>query len=351
MRAMVLGATGHIGAHIVRALLASGHEVRAAYRRDRYLTVLEGLKIARVRVDLEAPETLREAAAGCDWVFHAAGYYPPFGADARAAIARGVESVRRTLEALRAAGVSRIVFTSSAAVVRHPPGRDATEDDIEEWPPTEPGTPRSVRGGDGSAAGGGSPRPSAGRTVYAQVKIAMDHEAGRAAEGGLPVVLVNPSVCLGEYDAHLFSGLIILAYAKWRMPWYLDHRLNAVYTGDVGVGHVRAAERGRIGQRYLLAGETWHTRDLARLIAEETGVAAPRWRLPLGAAEAASRVSHLFAAITRTRPLIPQDAVHSARTDQLLDGGKARRELGMPQTPIREAVRRAVGWFRQRGYC
>lgn len=326
-RALVLGATGHIGAHIVRALLADGHEVRAAYRRDRYLSVLEGLTIARVRVDLEAPETLRAAATGCDWVFHAAGYYPPFGANARTAIARGIESTRRALEALRAAGVSRIVFTSSAAVVRHPPGRDATEEDLEASP------------------------PSPGRTVYAQVKIAMDHEARRAADGGLPVVLVNPSVCFGEYDARPFSGLIILAYAKWRMPWYLDHRLNAVYTGDVGIGHVQAAARGRIGQRYLLTGETWHTRDLARLIAEEAGVAAPRWRLPLGAAEAASRVSHLFAAITRTRPLIPQDAVCSARTDQLLDGGKARRELGMPQTPIREAVRQAVGWFRQHGYC
>ncbi len=325
-RVLVLGATGHIGAHIVRALLADRHAVRAAYRRPNYLSVLEGLEVERVPVDTEQPQAVTAAAQGCDWVFHAAGYYPPFGTAADVAILRAVESTRRVLEALRAAHPARIVFTSSAAVIRREAGGLATEEDVE-------------------------PRPSPGRTVYTQAKIAMDHEAHRAAVEGLPLVTVNPSVCLGEYDAHPFSGLLILAYAKLRVPWYLEHQLNAVYTGDVAVGHVRAAERGRIGERYLLAGETWHARDLARLIAETAGVPAPRWRLPLAVAEAAGQVSQAVAWVMRTRPLIPRDAVRSARHDQLLDPSKARQELGLPQTPVREAVRRAVAWFKAHGYC
>src|SRR3989338_9818515 len=98
MRAVVLGATGHIGAHIVRALLAGGHQVRAAYRAERYLTVLEGLPVERVRVDLDTLDGLRESLEGCEWVFHAAGYYPGFQERREPAVARGIAAARRVLE-------------------------------------------------------------------------------------------------------------------------------------------------------------------------------------------------------------------------------------------------------------
>lgn len=324
--ALVLGATGHIGAHVVRALLAEGHQVRAAYRTERHLTGLDGLPVERVRVDLDTLEGLRDALDGCAWVFHAAGYYPGFRDRRTEALARGISSTRRILEVIRQARPQRVVFTSSAATIRRVPGRDATEEDAEPWPLEN------------------------WRPLYATVKIAMEQEVLRASRDSMPAVIVNPSLCLGEYDARPFSGRAILAFAKHRIPFYLEHRFNAVYTGDVGVGHVRAAERGRLGERYLLTCRNLSLKEFADLVAAAAGVPPPRWRLPYGVASGAAWLSEAVAWLTRTEPLLPRQAVHTTRMGQRLDGSKARRELSLPQTPIEEAIRRSLAWFRRHGY-
>lgn len=304
MRALVLGATGHIGAHIVRALLADGHTVRAAYRNPRALSVLEGLPVERARVDVETLAGLSAALPGCDWIFHAAGYYPRGQHARQVCVRRGVDSTRRLLQALAAARPQRVVFTSSAATIRHLPDRPSTERDVESGP------------------------IAASRSLYSTVKIAMEHEALRAAHEGLPVVVVNPSICLGEYDAHRLSGRLILAYAKYRMPWYADYTFNGVYTGDVGVGHVRAAARGRCGERYLLTGHTITLQEFSGMVSRVLGRRPPGWRLPSWMFDLAARGTH---------------------RKQWLDGSKAVRELGMPQTPIETAVERAIAWFKQHG--
>ena len=325
-RVLVLGATGHIGAHVVRALLAEGHQVRAAYRRAPFLSVLEGLPLERVRVDLDTLDGLPEALEGCEWVFHAAGYYPGFRERRDRAFARAIDSTRRVLEAIRQARPSRVVFTSSAATIQRIPGRPATERDAERWPLTT------------------------WKPLYATLKIAMEHEVLGACGAGLPVVIVNPSLCLGEYDARPFSGRAILLFAKHRLPVYLDHRFNAVYTGDVGVGHVRAAQQGRVGERYLFACRNVSLKEFATLVANEAGMPPPRWRVPYRLALTAACATELLAWLTRTEPRLPRQAVHTARMGQQLDGSKAVRELGLPQTPIEEAIRRALAWFRQHGY-
>jgi dihydroflavonol-4-reductase len=324
--ALVLGATGHIGSHVVRALLAGGHRVRAGYRSDRFLHLLDGLPVERLRVDIETLEGLEPALEGCDWVFHAAGYYPTFREPFRPAVARGVESTRRILAEFRRAGVRRVVFTSSASTIRRVPGRDATEDDAEPWPLT------------------GS------RPLYATVKVAMEREALRAHEDGLPVVIVNPSVCLGEYDARPFSGRAILAFAKHRLPFYVEQTFNAVYTGDVGVGHVRAAERGRLGERYLLTCRHLTVREFSQLVADAAGVPRPRIRVSSRVVWAAAWLSEALAWLTRGQPVLPRQSVYTIRRGQRLDGSKAVRELNLPQTPIEEAIRRAVSWFASHGY-
>ncbi len=326
-RALVLGATGHIGAHVVRALLREGHTVRAAYRRDNFLFVLDGLPVERVRVDVETGEGVDAALAGCEWVFHAAGYYPSFrGVSLAEAIQRGVTSTRRFIEHLRTVRPARVVFTSSAATIQRVPERAATEADVAPWPPTEP------------------------RGLYSTVKLAMEREMHAAAQSGVPIVIVNPSYCMGEYDARPFSGLLILLFAKYRLPWYLDHRFNVVFTGDVGVGQVRAAERGRVGERYLLCHQNVTLRQFAHLVAKKAGVAPPRWRVSYRVASATAAMAEGWAALTRTKPVLTREALASARAPQVLDGSRAVRELGMPQTPIEEAVRRAIAWFRAHHY-
>ena len=325
--ALVLGATGHIGAHIVRALLANGHQVRAAYRRDRFLGVLEQLPVVRVRVDLDTGLGLREALAGCEWIFHAAGYYPGLRAQREQAIAHAVESTRRIVDEFRKAKPQRIVFTSSAATIRYTPERPATEADPEPWPLSE------------------------WRTLYATVKIAMEHEMLQAHQAGLPIVVVNPTLCLGEYDARSLSGLAILAFAKHRLPCYLGHDLNAVYTGDVGIGHVRAAERGRLGERYLLTQHDVTIKEFAERVCTLAGVPPPRWRLPDRLAYAMACGAEALAWVMRTEPVISRQVVVATRTGgKRLDGSKAVRELGFPHTSLEEAIRRALDWFKQHGY-
>ncbi len=324
-RALVLGATGHIGAHVVRALLARGHEVRAAYRSEKYLGVLEGLPVERVRLDLDVPGELKQALRGCPWVFHAAGYYPAPRQDREEAIRAGIGSARRVLEAARRSGAERVVFTSSAATIHPAAGRAANESDAEPWPLT------------------------GWRHLYSTVKIAMEQEALRAARDGFPVVIVNPTLCIGEYDARTFSGKAVLAFARCRPRWYTDTAFNVVYTGDVGAGQVRAAESGRAGERYLLTGQNVSLKEFGTLVAREIGIAPPRWRAPYLAAYLAACGAEGFARLTGREPFFTREEVRRIRRGYLLDGSKAVRELGVPQTPAAEAIRRAVEWFRGQG--
>jgi len=325
-RALVLGATGHIGAHVVRALLAKGYVVCAAYRNPKYLSVLDGLSVKTVQMDLGDSAPLQRAVDGCEWVFHCAGYYPRF-MDRRAhAIQQGLVQIRQVFDILRTSRIERVVYTSSTATIAPVSGRLATEADIESWPLVH------------------------WRPLYATVKIAMEHEVLRYAREGLPVVIVNPSVCVGEYDARPFSGRLVLLFAKGRLPVYLEHHFNAIYTGDVGVGHVLAAERGRLNERYLLSERHITLGEWARLVAAAAGVRPPRWRIPYPLAIAASTAAELAATVMRTEPLFPLRAVQQARQGQRLDGSRARRELGMPHTLLEDAIRLALAWFKRHGY-
>ncbi len=325
-RALVLGATGHIGAHIVRALLNEGHEVRAAYRTERFLHVLQGLPVERIHVDLDTLNGLGEALDGCDWIFHAGAYYPASGERRDAAAARGVETTRRVLDRIRKAKPARLIFTSSSSTIRHVTGRLANEQDAEPWPISE------------------------SRSRYAAVKIAIEREVERFFQEGLPVVMTNPSVCFGEYDARPFSGRAILAIARYRLPCYVEKSFDAIYTGDVGIGHVRAAERGRLGERYLLTYRRISVREFAGIIAKAIGVRPPCVRVPYGAVLAAATISEWIAAIAGREPLLPRQVIQAGREGEGLDGTKALRELGLPQTPIDEAIQRALSWFKEHRY-
>ena len=296
MRAVVLGATGHIGAHVVRALLSRGHMVRAAFRNPRYAFLLDDLPLERVSVDLQDRGSVERALAGAEWIFHCAGAYPQWLDRREPAVRFAVEQTRRLCEVFQASGASRVVFTSSAATIGHRSGRPSTEADAESWPL------------DGK------------RSLYATVKIAMEHAVLEAAQRGLPAVIVNPSVCIGEYDAHKFSGRLVLLFARG-FPLMAHHTFDAIYTGDVGAGHVLAAERGQLGQRYLLAAHTVTLDEFATVTANIAGVKPPRIRLPL-----------------------------TLGKGQRLDASRAVADLGLSQTPLPVAIERAVAWFRAYRY-
>jgi dihydroflavonol-4-reductase len=324
----VLGGTGHIGAHVVRAALARGHQVRATYRNPRYRFLLDGLPAEAIHADLDDPAQIRRAVGDAEAVIHCAGYYPRFSGRREEAIQRGVRHVRTLCDALRPLRLRSVVFTSSAATIRSTDGAPATEADREPWPLTE------------------------WRPLYATVKIAMEREAERYLAEGLPVSFTHPSVCLGEYDAHSFSGTLILLIARRRLPVYLDHRFNAVYTGDVGQATVAAAEQARPGEHYILSHRNVTFGEFAALVAREAGVRPPRWKLPEAAAQLGVGCLEAGARLLRREPWFTRRGMAAAaRLRHWMDSSKAQRELAMPQTPLKEAIRRALAWFRQQRYC
>jgi dihydroflavonol-4-reductase len=229
-------------------------------------------------------------------------------------------------------GLKRIVYTSSVTTIGHPRG-------------AEPGLPAARLAREIDRYGfGRDPSP------YFLAKRLLESMVTRAANEGLPAVVTNPTLVVGPGDAHMTTGRLVVSVMKGEMPFYLPGRLNAIAAEDVGEGHVLAATRGRTAQRYILGNETFAVRDFLKLIAEEAGVARPWIPIPFAIAEPISLVTELIAWGTGARwALFPTHSLRMIRFTPQVDSALAIRELGLPQTPVREAVRRAVEWYRKEG--
>jgi dihydroflavonol-4-reductase len=325
--ALVLGATGHIGAHVTQALVNAGVKVRTLCRIPKRLGVLEFLDVEIMLGSVEDRDILKRAMSGCDWVFDCAGYYPGFYAPLQEAIAHGQAHVQTVMQVAKDIGVNRIVFTSSSSAIARSRHRLATEEDVV------------------------SPEEYTSLPLYAAVKSAMEAEAQRFASDGVPVVIVNPTLCVGEYDRKPFSGKLLLMYARGELPMYMHYNFNAVYTGDVGRGIVSAAARGRVGERYLLAGHNTTLKAFADMIADAAGVKPPRIKIPFWAAVCVGYASEFTAKIRRQpEARIPVEAVRTTLYGQHANSTKAIQELDYTVTPLPEAVARAVRWFRSQGF-
>jgi len=328
MRAFVTGGTGFIGGAVVRRLLEAGHEVRALVRPGTDTRQLDGLPVERVEGDLRDADSLRRGVTGCDDVFHVAALYSFWGSSWDDFFQVNVEGTRRVLEAAREEGVEHIVHTSSVAAL-------GTNDDRS--PATEE-TPSSLKDRIGS---------------YQRSKFLGEEVAHEFARQGLPVVIVNPSTPVGVGDHKPTpTGQVIVDYLNGRMPAYVDTGLNIVDVEDVATGHLLAAERGRIGERYILGGENLPLKQVLDLLAEISGQPRVRIRIPNSLALAWSYVDVTLARLDPRRiPAATPAKVRLSYRYEFYDPGKAIRELGLPQTPAREALRKAVEWYRGNGYA
>lgn len=328
MRAFVTGGTGFIGGAVVRHLLQAGHRVRALVRPGAGTRQLDGLPVERVAGDLSDGQALRGAMAGCGWVFHVAALYSYWGYRPDDFYQANVEGTRRVLEAARMAGAERIVYTSSVSALGfHGDHTPATED-----------TPSSLEDRIGP---------------YQRTKFQAEEVARRMARQGLPVVIVNPSTPVGTGDHKPTpSGQIIVDMLQGRMFGYVDTGLNIVDVEDVAAGHLLAAERGRPGERYILGGENLTLKQILDLLAEISGRPPVRLRIPHSVALAWSYVDVAWARWQPGHiPTATPDKVRLSRRYEFFDPGKAVRELGLPQTPAREALAKAVEWYRAHGYA
>jgi len=275
---------------------------------------------------------LKRGMAGCDWCFHTAASYHLWLRDYRPMYAANVEGTRNVIEAAGAAGCRRVVYTSTVGCI---------------------GPPKSGEGGivpsDEFAT-----VPEAELTGhYKRSKWQAEEVAVKLARRGLPVIIVNPSAPVGPFDAKPTpTGRIIVDFLNRELPAYLDTGLNWVHIRDVAIGHILAAEKGRIGERYILGntGGNWTMHSTLAVLSEITGIQSPKIKIPYWLALTAAHLNEGIAFVTGKEPKVPLAGVRMAKDKMWFNPAKAIRELGLPQTPPKQALADAVAWFRANGY-
>jgi dihydroflavonol-4-reductase len=332
MNCFVTGASGFIGSNLVHELTARGHRVKALLRPGSDLRGLAGAEVEGVPGDVAEPGKLQAAMRGCEWCFHVAASYHLWLRDYRPMYAANVAGTRNVLEAAAQAGCARIVYTSTVGCI---------------------GLPKAINGKLVPTDETASVSEAQMSNHYKRSKWLGEQVALELARKGVPVVIVNPSAPVGPRDVKPTpTGQVILGFLRRAMPAYVDTGLNLVHVRDVAVGHILAAEKGRVGERYILghAEGNWTMKAAFDALEEITSIPAPRTRVPYALALVAGYASEAFAAVTGQPPKAPLAGVRMARYKMWFNPAKAIRELGLPQTPPRQALVEAVEWFRSNGY-
>jgi dihydroflavonol-4-reductase len=333
MRCFVTGASGFVGANLVRALVEKGHEVRGLVRAGSDRRGLAGTVYEAVLGDILDRGALEQGLRGCDWCFHVAASYHLWLRDYRPMYSSNVEGTRAVLETAGRAGCSRIVYTSTVGCVGLPKEAGGMVVPTDESAPVLPGQMSNH---------------------YKRSKWQAEQVARELAARGLPVVIVNPSAPVGPRDVKPTpTGQVLVDFLNRRIPAYLDTGLNWVHVRDVATGHILAAEKGRIGERYILghAEGNWTMKQTLEVLADITGLTAPTRRVPHRVALGFAYFSEVMAKLTGHPPRAPLAGVRMAKYKMYFNPAKAIRELGLPQTPPRAALVDAIQWFQAHGYA
>jgi dihydroflavonol-4-reductase len=320
--ALVTGGTGFLGGAIVERLLADGRAVKALARSDDSAGALHELGAEPVRGDVLDVEGLTAVMRGCDVVYHAAGVNALCFRDPSPLFEVNVQGSLNVVRAAAAAGVRRVVYTSSAAALGE------------------------ARGTVGSET---SPHRGSFLSSYERSKFEAEQAVlGAANETGMDVVCVNPASVQGPGRA-TGSTRLLLDYLNGRLKAIVDSTISLVDITDCTEGHLLAEVRGEPGQRYVLSGATVTVREGIELLERLTGVKEPVRALPPALATAAAVAVETVARLRRTTPRVCRDLVRTALHGHAYDGSKAARELGLRYTPLEETVRRTVDWFLEQG--
>lgn len=329
MTTLVTGATGFVGSHVARQLVSAGHPVRILVRKSSNLQALEVAKVEAFEGDLRDAGSLDRAMKGVQRVFHVAADYRLWTRNPEEIYETNVEGTRKLLEAAGRAGVEKVVYTSTVATIAVP-------------------QPHS---------GGALPNEDTHAELsqmighYKRSKYLAELEAIKAAGAGVPVVIVNPTAPVGPGDwKPTPTGRIVVDFLNGKMPAYVDTGLNVVAVEDVAAGHLLAAEKGRIGERYILGARNLTLKAILDALSAITGHPAPRLRLPHAVALAAGYADEWYSRLAGREPQIPVEGVKMSRHRMFVESDKAERELGYKPTPVEAALERSVRWYEEHGY-
>lgn len=327
-RAFVTGASGFIGSAVVRELLADGVAVRVLMRRGADHKAISGLDVEVIEGDLLDAPALARGLAGCDACFHVAGMnklYLRGPGDIRRMYEANERGAALVLKTAAMSGCTAIVHTSTVAILKQPPGRHATEDDL---------------------------APADELTVhYQRSKHAGEQKALQLAGEGAPVVIASPSAPMGPFDVKPTpTGRVVLDFLRRKMPGYMETGLNVIDVQDCARGHILAARKGTPGRRYLLAHANLSILEIFQQLADLTGIPAPSFKVPRFVGLMTGFFSELKAKATGREAAVPLAGVRMALKPMFYDNQRAVRELGLPTREVRQTLRRAAAWFVENGY-
>ena len=322
---LVTGVSGFVGSAVARRLAASGVAVRGLVRASSARTNLADFPGELVEGDARDPAAMALAMAGVRNLYHVAADYRIWAPDPEEIVRNNRASTATVMEAALAAGVERIVYTSSVATLRPDHGKPADE--------TRPATPEQAVG------------------AYKRSKVVAERLVeAMVAERGLPAVIVNPSTPIGPRDQRPTpTGRIIVEAASGRMPAFVESGLNLVHVDDVADGHIAAMAHGRIGERYILGGQDVSLREMLAVVAGMVGRKAPTVRIPTAPLFPLAWANEQLARVTGKEPFLTLDSLRMAAHDMYFSSAKAEAELGYHARPYGEALADAIAWFRQAG--
>ena len=326
MTTLVTGATGFVGSHVARQLVEAGEPVRVLVRPDSNLRLLQGLRAERVEGDLRDLDSLERAIKGVRRVFHVAADYRLWSRHPDEIYQSNVLGTRALFEVAARHRAERVVYTSTVATIAVPSAGELPNEQTE-------ATLAQMIG------------------HYKRSKFLAEQEAKNAATAGLPVVIVNPTTPVGPGDwKPTPTGRILVDFLNGKMPAYVDTGLNLAPVEDVAAGHLLAADRGRIGERYILGGRNMTLKEILDVLSAITGRPAPRLKLPHAVALAAGYADQWISRIARREPQIPVEGVKMSRHRMFVASDKAERELGYRPGSVEAALERAVRWYQASEY-
>ncbi|HXX16562.1 MAG TPA: hopanoid-associated sugar epimerase [Candidatus Eremiobacteraceae bacterium] len=325
MTTLVTGAAGFLGSHVARQLVARGENVRVLMRASSNNRAVSDLSLEYVTGDLRDGDSLARAMNGVKRVFHVAADYRLWAKDSQEIYDSNVGGTKNLLAAAKNAGVEQLIYTGTVATIaveRPELPNESTESTLEEM-----------------------------IGHYKRSKWMAEREVLQAARGGLPVMVVMPTTPVGPWDwKPTPTGKIILDFLNGKMPGYVETGLNFVGVEECAAGHLLAAERGKLGERYLLGGENLTLKELLDTLAKITGLAAPTMKIPHGVALSMAYVESAFSRLIGREPQIPVEGVKIAQHKMFVDCSRAQRELGFRPGPVAAALERAVRWYQANGY-
>ena len=329
MKTLITGAAGFVGAAVLRELLKKGHKVKALVSQSSVLDNLKNLDVEIVQGDLKDRESLKKSLKDCKYLFHVAADYRLWVPRPQEIYQNNVVGTENLMEEALNSEIEKIVYTSSVAVLGKPINGDIANEK----------TPVNVSQMIGH---------------YKKSKFLAEEKVKELYKTRkLPVVIVNPAAPVGPRDIKPTpTGKMVLDAAMKKIPAYLDTGLNIVHVDDVAKGHMQAFNKGKLGERYILGGENLTLKEMLEIISILCGNKPPKIRLPRKPLYPIGYVFEIFARLFNIKnPMLTVDMIRMAEKKMFFSSEKAKKELNYKYKSAKNALKDAIQWFIDNGYC